>query len=91
MTSKFKLGLILAALGYAIVGIIGVQYLTLRIRPANLLLWLAPATWWWATEGEPPWTFLVTIIAPMNAALYGGIGVAIASIAQRFSARKEDS
>jgi uncharacterized membrane protein len=91
MTFKFKIGLVFAALGYAIVVTIGVQYLTLRIRPANMLLWLAPATWWVATEGEPPWTFLLTIIAPMNAALYGGIAVAIASIAQRFSARKEDS
>jgi hypothetical protein len=91
MTSKFKFGLIFAALGYAIVVIIGVQYLTLRIRPASLLLWLAPVTIPWATEGEPPWIFLLTVIAPMNAALYGGIAVAIASIAQRFSAPKDGS
>jgi hypothetical protein len=35
MTFKFKIGLVFAALGYAIVVTIGVQYLTLRIRPLS--------------------------------------------------------
>jgi len=34
MTSKFKFGLIFAALGYAIVVTIGVQYLTLKTPSA---------------------------------------------------------
>ena len=91
MSSKFKYGLIFAALGYAIVVVIGVQYLTLHIRPFDFLLWLAPVTILWASEGEPPWTFLLMIIAPMNAALYSGVAVAITSIAQHLSGGKEDS
>jgi hypothetical protein len=85
MNLKVRLGLIFAALGYAIVVAIGVQFLTLQVLPSNLLLWLAPVTILRATEGEPPWSFLLFLIAPMNAALYGCLAIAVASIAQRFS------
>ena len=88
MKLKVVAGLVFATLGYAVVAAIGVQYLTLHRQPTTLLLWLAPVTVLWATEGEPPWTFLLMVIAPMNAALYGGIAVAVTSILQRFLSRE---
>jgi hypothetical protein len=80
-------GVLFAIVGFGIVVAIGVQYLELHVRPATLLLWLAPVTIFWATEGEPPWIFLVAIIAPLNAALYSGIAIAITSIVHQSVAK----
>ena len=90
MNLKFTVGLIFAVVGYGIVVAIGVQYLALHVRPTDLLQWLAPVNILWATEGEPPWSFLLAVIAPLNAALYGGVAVAVTSIAQRFSKRDKE-
>lgn len=85
MNLKVRLGLVFAALGYAVVVAIGIQYLTLKVIPSTPLLWLAPVTILWATEGEPPWSFLLFLIAPVNATLYACLAIAVTSVAQRFS------
>lgn len=89
MKLKLVVGLVFAALGYAIVAVIGFQYLTFHVTPTPLLQWLSPVTIIWATEGEPPWAFLLSTIAPMNAVLYGVIAVALTSVMQHFSRRDE--
>ena len=73
-----KAGLLFAALGFAIVVAIGILYLSLDITPATLLLHLAPAGFVFATE-DVGWTELLVVVAPLNAALYGGIAFALTS------------
>ena len=80
-TMKFnvKAGLLFAALGFAIVVAIGVLYLSLNVIPPTSLLRLAPATIVFATE-DPAWADLLLIVAPLNAALYGGLAFAVTSV-----------
>lgn len=87
-TMKFnvKAGLLFAALGFVIVVAIGVLYLSLNIIPPTSLLRLAPATIIFATE-DPGWTELLVVVAPLNAALYGGIAFAVISTLRYFLER----
>jgi len=76
MKLNFKAGLLFATLGFAIVVVIGILYLSLSITPSILLLRLAPALVVFATE-DVGWTELLVVVAPLNAALYGGCGMEI--------------
>jgi hypothetical protein len=86
MKLNVKAGLVFAALGFAIVVAIGVLYLNLNASPSIWLLRLAPATIVFATE-DPGWTALLVVVAPLNAALYGGIAFAVTSALRYFLQR----
>lgn len=72
-----KTGLLFAALGFAIVVALGVLSLSFNINPPDALWWLAPPMILFATE-DLQWGFIF-IIAPLNAALYGGTAFAVTS------------
>jgi hypothetical protein len=86
MKVNVRAGLVFAALGFAIVVAIGVLYLNLNASPTIWLLRLAPATIVFATE-DPGWTELLVVVAPLNAALYGGIAFAVTSVLRYFLER----
>jgi hypothetical protein len=88
MNLKVKIGLLFAAVGYAIVVAIGLLCINLNVNPTKLLLCLAPVLILIATE-DCAWGVLLVVLAPLNAVLYGGIAVALTSALQHFLGRKK--
>jgi hypothetical protein len=88
MNFKVKIGLLFAAVGYAIVVAIGLLSINLNVNPTKLLICLAPVLILVATE-DPTWNVLLVFLAPLNAALYGGIAVAVTSLFRFFLKRKK--
>ena len=88
MTSKAKIGLLFAVLGYVIVVAIGVLALSLHVDPAGLI-YAAPVSILFATE-DPTWSGLLVVVAPLNALLYGGLAVAVASSIHFLQRKKEE-
>ena len=81
MNLKVKVGLLFAALGYAIVVAIGLLEMNLNVHAPTMLLYMAPVLILIFME-DPNWFGVLVVLAPLNAALYGGVAVAVTSVVQ---------
>ncbi len=81
MNPKLKVGLLFAALGYAIVVAIGLLEMNLNVHAPTMLLHMAPVLIHIFME-DPNWFGVLVVLAPLNAALYGGVAVAVTSVVQ---------
>jgi hypothetical protein len=63
MNLKVKVGLLFAALGYAIVVAIGLLEMNLNVHAPTMLLYMAPVLILISTE-DPTWLGLLVFLAP---------------------------
>ena len=82
MKTKLIVVLLATAVGYLVVYAICIEAFHHNVRPSNFLEWLAPAGLLWATEA-PPEPFILRVVGPLNAVIYGCVALALMSIAQR--------
>ncbi len=75
MTTKRYVGLVFAALGYMAVVAIGLLPTTAKVS-SWMVLCAAPVLFLTATV-DPSWTTLLIVLAPLNAALYAAVAVAV--------------
>ena len=67
--------------GYAIVVAIGLLEMNLNVHAPTVLLYMAPLLILIFME-DPNWLGVLVFLAPLNAALYGGVAVAVTSVVQ---------
>ena len=82
MKRKLMIVFLSAAAGYLVIYAICFEYFHRNVRPSTWLEWLAPAGLLWATEA-PPESFILRVVGPLNAMIYGSVAFALTSIAQR--------